>query len=121
GARLTSLLAIAVPLAATIAADGRAERGLDEPLESALVVDEAPPPAPEPASSSALTLAALDRRIRDLDAEEEASKRELGELGGHIAAAHARSLARGRAFYRLTRAGMLPVGGGFGELVSHAL
>ena len=41
--------------------------------------------------------------------------------GGKIAEAHARSLARGRAFYRLTRAGMLPVGGGFDELVSHAL
>jgi len=71
--------------------------------------------------STALALAALDRRIADLDAEEEVSKRELTELGGKIAEAHARSLARGRAFYRLTRAGMLPVGGGFGELVSHAL
>src|SRR6185369_10202704 len=35
--------------------------------------------------------------------------------------AHARSLKSGRGFYRLTRAGMLPVGGGFSELVSHAL
>jgi murein hydrolase activator len=71
--------------------------------------------------SSALALAALDRRIADLDAEEDVSKRELGELGGKIAQAHARSLGRGRSFYRLTRAGMLPVGGGFSELVSHAL
>jgi murein DD-endopeptidase MepM/ murein hydrolase activator NlpD len=91
-----------------------------------------PPPLPSPAalpqpaggsnqSSSALALAALDRRIADLDAEEDVSKRELSELGGKIAEAHARSLARGRSFYRLTRAGMLPVGGGFSELVSHAL
>ena len=77
--------------------------------------------SPSPSQSPALALAALDRRIADLDAEEETSKRELGELGGKIAEAHARSLSRGRAFYRLTRAGMLPVGGGFNELVSHAL
>jgi murein DD-endopeptidase MepM/ murein hydrolase activator NlpD len=81
----------------------------------------APLPPPATAQSPALALAALDRRIADLDAEEEASKRELSQLGGHLAEVHARALARGRAFYRLTRAGMLPVGGGFGELVTHAL
>jgi murein DD-endopeptidase MepM/ murein hydrolase activator NlpD len=71
--------------------------------------------------SPALALAALDRKIADLDAEEEASKKELAELGGKIAAAHGRVLYHGRAFYRLTRAGMLPVGGGFSALVSHAM
>ncbi|MBX3230391.1 MAG: peptidoglycan DD-metalloendopeptidase family protein [Labilithrix sp.] len=82
-----------------------------------------PPPAAPAAStqSTALALAALDRRIADLDAEEEVSKRELSELGTRIAEAHARTLLRGRAFYRLTRAGMLPVGGGFDALVTHAL
>ncbi len=87
---------------------------------SALAAD---PPAPPPAKpqSTALALAALDRRIADLDAEEDVSKRELSELSGRIGEAHARSLLRGRAFYKLTRAGMLAVGGGFNELVSHAL
>jgi len=80
-----------------------------------------PPPPAAVGSSTALALAALDRRIADLDAEEETSKRELSELGARIAEAHGRSLNRGRAFYRLTRAGMLPVGGGFNELVSHAM
>lgn len=79
------------------------------------------PAAPTGGSQSALQLAALDRRIADLDAEEMNAKRELSELGGKIAASHVRSLSRGRAFYRLTRAGMLPVGGGFNELVSHAM
>jgi len=79
-------------------------------------------PVGAPAQTSpALAMAALDRRIADLDAEEEASKKELGELGTKIAEAHQRSLGRGRAFYRLTRAGMLPVGGGFDALVTHAL
>ena len=76
------------------------------------------PPAPSPnGTSPALALAALDRRIADLDAEEDVSKHELSDLGAKIADAHARSLLRGRAFYRLTRAGMLPVGGGFNEQI----
>jgi len=78
------------------------------------------PPAPN-GGGAALELAALDRKIADLEIEEKDSKKELAELGGKISEAHGRSLARGRAFYRLTRAGMLPVGGGFDELVSHAL
>lgn len=88
---------------------------------SALADTAAPVPvAPRP-QSTALALAALDRRIADLDAEEDVSKRELSELSGRIAEAHSRSLLRGRSFYKLTRAGMLAVGGGFNELVSHAL
>lgn len=78
-------------------------------------------PSAEGAPSPALQLASIDRRLADLEVEEKDAKKELADLGGKIADAHARSLARGRAFYRLTRAGMLPVGGGFDELVSHAL
>jgi murein DD-endopeptidase MepM/ murein hydrolase activator NlpD len=95
------------------------------PARAAAPIVGSPSPSPSTTSAAAtnpaLALAALDRRIADLDAEEETSKRELSEIGGRIADAHARSLARGRSFYRLTRAGMLPVGGGFGALVSHAL
>lgn len=106
---------------ATLAASSDAARSRDvAPPEPVQTAAPAAAPAPAQPGSSALALAALDRRIADLDAEEEVSKRELGDLGGKIAEAHQRSLVRGRAFYRLTRAGMLPVGGGFGELVSHA-
>ena len=73
------------------------------------------------APSSALALAALDRKIADLDAEETADRRELSSLGARIGELHMRVLARGKSFYRLTRAGMLPVGGGFDALVSHAM
>jgi murein DD-endopeptidase MepM/ murein hydrolase activator NlpD len=79
-----------------------------------------PLPAPSTASP-ALALASLDRQLADLEVEEKDTKKELGSIGPQLAEAHARSLARGRAFYRLTRAGMLPVGGGFDELVTHAL
>ena len=81
----------------------------------------APPPATPAASSPALALAALDRKIADLDAEEDACTKELAQLGTRLAEARQRSLARGRAYYKITRAGMLPVGGGFDSLVTHAL
>lgn len=106
-------LASFVLAAATLARGGDAAPGTGVP-----VVQGASPP---PATSPALALAQLDRRLAELDGEEQASKKELSELGARIADAKTRSLARGRSFYRLTRAGMLPVGGGFGELVSHAL
>jgi murein hydrolase activator len=70
---------------------------------------------------AALALAALDRKIADLDTEEQSDKDELRRLATGVAAAHARVVARGRAFYKLTRAGLLPLGGGFGALVSHAM
>lgn len=105
------------------AAPREAKRAAAEPAPIATAVQAAPVPtaAADNHLSPALALAALDRRIADLDAEEQTSKGELASLGGKIAEAHTRSLTRGRAFYRLTRAGMLPVGGGFSELVSHAL
>lgn len=106
-------IAVAVLAAFASPSDGRAAPGAREREPDLVPV--------APSQSPALTLASLDRRIADLEAEEETSKRELAELGSKIAEAHARSLSRGRSFYRLTRAGMLPVGGGFNELVSHAL
>lgn len=117
---------VAVALAGAFAGDGLAAPGqgegpgVREPAGPLGVVPLPPPPSVA-GTSPALALAALDRRIADLDAEEQQSKRELSELGAKIAQARLRSLQRGRAFYRLTRAGMLPVGGGFNELVSHAM
>lgn len=63
---------------------------------------------------------AVDRTITDLDAEEGATKRELGELGTHLKLLHARSIEGGRAYYKLTKAGLLPIGAGFEALLTHA-
>ncbi|HQY59948.1 MAG: peptidoglycan DD-metalloendopeptidase family protein [Myxococcales bacterium] len=71
--------------------------------------------------SPALALEALDKKIAELDNEQENAKKELRELGPRLAGIHGRALARGRAFYKLSRAGMLPVGGGFNALVTHAM
>jgi septal ring factor EnvC (AmiA/AmiB activator) len=84
------------------------------------------PPVPPAArasdrSQTTLALAALDRRIADLDAAEASAKHELAGLGGRVAEAHERVIARGRGFYRMTRAGMLAIGGGFDALVTHAM
>jgi septal ring factor EnvC (AmiA/AmiB activator) len=68
-----------------------------------------------------LALAALDRKIADLDAEEQSDKQELTRVSGQLVGSHARVLVRGAAFYRMTRAGLLPVGSGFGALVTHAM
>ena len=73
------------------------------------------------AESPALQMAALDRKLADLDAEEQATKKELSDLGPSIADARGRVVRHGKAFYKLTRAGMLPMGGGFDALVSHAM
>jgi murein DD-endopeptidase MepM/ murein hydrolase activator NlpD len=83
---------------------------------------EAPPPAPHASSeSSTLALAALDRKIADLDAEELESQKELAGIGPKIKEAHGRGLIRARALYQLTRAGMLPIGGGFEAFMRHAM
>lgn len=74
-----------------------------------------------PPQDPSLALAALDRRIADLDATEQSDKQELARIGGELGAQHTRVVVRGRAYYKLTRAGLLPVGGGFGELVTYAM
>jgi murein DD-endopeptidase MepM/ murein hydrolase activator NlpD len=69
----------------------------------------------------ALAVAELDRRLADLDTQEQSDRLELSRTAERVALARARLVAHGRAFYRLTRAGLLPVGGGFGALVTHAM
>jgi murein DD-endopeptidase MepM/ murein hydrolase activator NlpD len=68
-----------------------------------------------------LALAALDRKIADLDASEQSDKIEIQRVGVQVGGARDRVLTRGRAFYKLTRAGLLPVGGGFDSLVTYAM
>jgi murein DD-endopeptidase MepM/ murein hydrolase activator NlpD len=100
--RAAGLLAIAC---AAVAVDGRAA----PPSSAPLPVDPA------------LALATVDRRLAELDTQDQSEKEELARAGTDVAAAHARVLQRGGAFYRLTRAGLLPVGSGFGAFVTHAM
>jgi murein DD-endopeptidase MepM/ murein hydrolase activator NlpD len=104
GAKSLRLAGIAAASLVCVASSGRASPSLGAPV-----------------TDPALALAALDRRIADLDAEEASDKQELGRLGVRVSASHARVIARGAAFYKMTRAGLLPVGGGFDALVTHAM
>lgn len=58
-------------------------------------------------------LAQLTKRDEELSQELKAIDKELDTI-------EVRMLARGRAYYRLVRAGLLPIGGGFDGLVDHA-
>ena len=72
-------------------------------------------------SNPTLALAALDRKIADLDAAERSDRLEIDRVGALVGATRARVLSRGKTFYKLTRAGLLPVGGGFDMLVTYAM
>lgn len=72
---------------------------------------------PQPAS---LPADGIERELDRLDRVERARKKELAELGPASERGHARTVARARAYVRLARAGLLPVGGGFEALVDHA-
>lgn len=92
-------------------------------LLSALVAAALPAsatPRAAPASQPTTTLPDLERVLADLDREERTLKKQLQELGKESDRAHARTLARGRSYVRLVRAGLLPIGGGFEQVVDHA-
>jgi hypothetical protein len=59
--------------------------------------------------------------LANLDGQEKDDKQELARTAERVAISQARLIAHGRAFYKLTRAGLLPVGGGFDALVTHAM
>lgn len=73
------------------------------------------------ASDPEVELASLDRRIADLEGERRSDEAELSRLGEDVTRMHARVVEHGRVYYRLTRAGLLPIGGGFGALVEYAM
>ena len=77
----------------------------------------APPP---PVAALPAPVTEVDRALDEIDRPERDLKKELAGLGREADGAHARTIARGRAYVRLSRAGLLPVGSGFQSLVDHA-
>lgn len=77
-------------------------------------------PAPLPAAPAAPAGLDLDRKLAQLERDERELKKQLDALSQESKSAHARTIARGRAYVRLARAGLLPVGGGFQATVDHA-
>src|SRR5262245_22483137 len=111
-----SRVALAALLTASLAAAVPATDELSSAVASpppAVPVEPAPTIAPSPVTEVDRTLEEIGRQERDL-------KRENEGLGHESQAAHSRTIARARAYVRLARAGLLPVGGGFDALVDHA-
>lgn len=86
---------------------------------SALTLDAPAAAPPAPPAASALG-ADLERELSALDRREAETKQQLDTLARDSEILRARTLARGRAYARLARAGLLPVGGGFEAFVEHA-
>jgi murein DD-endopeptidase MepM/ murein hydrolase activator NlpD len=60
-----------------------------------------------------------ERELAALDRDQQALEAELAQLSSESELLRARTLARGRAYTRLARAGLLPVGAGFDEFVEY--
>jgi murein DD-endopeptidase MepM/ murein hydrolase activator NlpD len=94
---------------------------------SSAAIDDVPAaPSPDVRAAAAAptprggSVGELERLLRSIEKEEQAANKRLDEVTREISLAHARSIVRGRAYVRLVRAGLLPVGGGFDALVEHA-
>src|SRR5688572_2127583 len=97
---------------------------MDPNLQPPLMPAE-PAPAPPPIAAMTPSIAPgpvteVDRALDEVNRQERELKREAEGLGRENEIAKARTIARARAYVRLARAGLLPVGGGFQALVDHA-
>jgi septal ring factor EnvC (AmiA/AmiB activator) len=90
-------------------------------VSASAVTLDAPGAPPVPAVTAGPdALADAERQLAQLERQETAAKQQLAELAQESDLLKARTLARGRAYTRLARAGLLPVGGGFHAFVEHA-
>ncbi len=76
---------------------------------------------PQPGVAAAETSGSdFERLLGRLDGEEKSLQAEMSAGAAELALARQRILLRGRSYYKLVRAGLLPAGGGFDALVDHA-
>lgn len=81
---------------------------------------EAEIPQPGAPATEAASGSDFERLLARLDGEEKALQVEMASGAAELAVARQRILLRGRSYYKLVRAGLLPAGGGFDALVDHA-
>ncbi|APR84115.1 metalloendopeptidase [Minicystis rosea] len=91
-------------------------------LLAVVVMSDMPAEAQQGAAPSGYAAAApdIERMLSRSEAEEKQIVAELEESRPRLEMVRRRVVARGRAYYRLVRAGLLPAGGGFDALVDHA-
>lgn len=78
------------------------------------------PAATPSAAATALAPDGVDRALEQVQQRTASQQRELTALAQEAERVQARTLVRGRAYVRLIKAGLLPVGGGFEALIDHA-
>lgn len=84
-----------------------------------IVAPTAAPVTTAPAISQT-TIDSVEKRLALVDKELETEKKELADIGPRRLAASNRAKLRGRALYKMLRAGLMPLGGGFSAFVDHA-
>jgi septal ring factor EnvC (AmiA/AmiB activator) len=89
-------------------------------LVTALGAIPAAAQVPRPAAAARTGATEIERELARVDADEARMLAELDEARPELELTRRRIVARGRAYYRLVRAGLLPAGGGFDALVDHA-
>jgi len=89
-------------------------------VSASAVTLDAPPASPLGSGLATSPSNDVERDLASLEREEAAAKLQLAELTRESVLLKARTLARGRAYARLARAGLLPLGGGFQAFVEHA-
>ena len=104
--RLLSTVTLSVLTAGLAVTSSAAPGGYGAPTGLALTSDAA--------------LSEMDRRLATIDLDIARDKKELETIAPLHTAAEARIRARGRRLYRLIRAGLMPLSGGFAAFVEHA-
>lgn len=77
-------------------------------------------PAAATAPPAGQAVEALQRELERMTRDDTRLEKRSAALAQELERLRARTLARGRSYVRLARAGLLPVGGGFEALVDHA-
>lgn len=94
--------------------------GAEGSRDDGLAPTPAAAPAAAPARNVATAAADLDKVLADLERRARDAEQRFTDLGKQSDSAGTRALVRGRAYARLARVGLLPVGAGFSALVDHA-
>jgi septal ring factor EnvC (AmiA/AmiB activator) len=94
--------------------------GAEGPRDDGLAPAPGAAPAAAPPHNIASAAADLEKVLADLERRERDAEQRFSALGKQSDSAGSRALVRGRAYARLARVGLLPVGAGFSALVEHA-
>ncbi len=94
--------------------------GGKDPLGDLAATPAEPAPAHGPLIPPPTTPFEVEAAVKQYTEEERRVEAELAKIEEELAVIDERVIARGKAYFKQVRAGLLPAGGGFDELVDHA-